>query len=90
MAYSKIRVFYHGDGISLTNTNARQYVQKKITLPLPQKVTKYGDTYGYNSISVGHYQDHIILKGGGETLMDVDFNGESKEYIRYIDRYEWL
>ena len=90
MSYSKIRVFYHGDGISLTSTNARQDVQKKITLPLPKKVINYGETHGYSSIRVDYHQDHIILKGGGETLMDVDFNGESKEYIRRIDSYEWL
>lgn len=90
MSYSKIRVFYHGDGISLTSTEARQDVQKKITLPLPQKAIKYGDAHGYSSISVDYSLDHIILRGGGETLMDVDINGESREYIRRIDSYEWL
>ncbi|MCR4665144.1 MAG: hypothetical protein K5660_07235 [Paludibacteraceae bacterium] len=90
MSYSKIRVYYYGDGISLDGTNTRQGVEKKITITLPKKVVEYGDRYGYGSLSISYSGDHIIIRGGGDTLMDQDFNGASKEYITRITRYEWL
>lgn len=90
MSYSKIRVYYYGDGISLTSTNTRQNVEKKITLALPNRVKEYGDRNGYGGITVTYDLDHIILKVGCTELMNVDINGESSEYIRRITRYEWL
>lgn len=90
MSYSKIRVHYYGDGISCDSTNTRQGVEKKVTLALPKKVTTYGDAHGYSSLSVSYSLDHIIIKGGYETLMDVDINASSREYITRIISYEWL
>lgn len=92
MSYSKIRVYYYGDGINSAQSgiNTRQNVEKKVTLVLPKRVKEYGDSRGYSSISVDYLRDHIILKGGGEVLMDVDFNAGSNEYIRSITKYEWL
>ena len=90
MSYSKIQVRYYGDGISLDGKNTRQNVEKKVTIPLPKKVIEYGDFYGYDSMYVTSYLDHLIIKGGGATLLDKDINGSSREYISRIVGYEWL
>ena len=90
MSYSRIRVYYYGDGLSCDGTATRQGVEKKITLDLPKRVIAYGDAHGYSSLSVDYSRDHIIIRGGYTTLMDTDFNGSSSEYIKRITRYEWL
>lgn len=92
MSYSKIRIYYRGDGINSAQSgiNTRQEVEKKVTLALPKRVKEYGDSNGYGSIFVDHRYDHVILRGGGEVLMDVDINAGSNEYIRIITKHEWL
>ena len=91
MSYTKLKVTYYTDGI-----NTRSYVNtrkgnKHKTLYLPQKVKEYGDKYGYHTISLDYSDDHIILEGGGEILMDMDINGTgNNEYIRGIVSHEWL
>ncbi len=90
MSYSKIQVRYYGDGIACTGRNTRQDVEKKVTITLPKRVIEYGDKYGYSNMRVSCSLDHIIIKGGGETLLDKDINGGSSEYITRIVDYEWL
>ena len=58
---------------------------------LPKKVQEYGDEHGYGSLSLDYSGDHLIIRGGGDTLMDLDINGtNNNEYIRDIVSYEWL
>lgn len=93
MSYSKLEVHYTTDGINTTssvNTRAAGTVKKK-TVTLPKKVQDFGDKRGYSSISISYDKDHLILRGGGETLMDLDINGtNNNEYIRSIVKTEWL
>ena len=90
MSYSKIQVRYYGDGLACNGRNTRQDVEKKVTITLPKRVIEYGDKYGYSRLSVDYNRDHIIITGGGETLLDKDINGGSIEYIKRIVGYEWL
>jgi len=90
MSYSKIEIRYHGDGISLDGTQTKQGVQKKVTLSLNKKVQTYGDQHGYDQLTVSFSLDHVIIYGGGNTLMDTDINAGSREYISRIDGYDWL
>lgn len=93
MSYSKLEVHYTTDGLNTSasvNTRAAGTVKKK-TITLPKKVQEYGDSHGYSSISISYSLDHIILKGGYETLMDLDINGtNNNEYIRSIVSTEWI
>lgn len=91
MSYSKIEIHYRGDGInSAQGVNTRQGVVKKRAVSLNKKVQDYGDKYGYSSLRVDYSLDHLIIRGGGETLLDKDINGDSNEYIRSIESYDWL
>ena len=91
MSCKKIRIYYYGDGINTNSSGkTRKNVEKKATINLPKKVINYGEENGYDDIDVTFYKDNLILKGGGEVLMDTDFNGGSNEYIEEIIRYEWL
>lgn len=75
---------------SSVNTRAAGTVKKK-TITLPKKVQEFGDKRGYYNIFITHHQDQLILRGGGETLMDLDINGtNNNEYIRSIVKTEWL
>lgn len=89
MSYTKIRIEYYGDGIAWNGRNTRQGVLKKATIALPKKVTEYGDAHGYSSLSVSKCADHLIIRGGGETLMDKDINASSQEYIKQLVSYDW-
>lgn len=90
MSYSKLKITYYTDGVNTNaSVNTRQG-NKHRTLALPQKVQEYGDKYGYSRITIDYRMDHLILKGGGEVLMDIDINGtNNNEYIRGIVSYEW-
>lgn len=91
MSCKKIRIYYYGDGVNTkSSAKTRQGVEKKATLNLPKKVVAYGEENGFDEIYVTFHKDHLILKGGGEVLMDTDFNGGSNEYIEEITKYEWL
>lgn len=94
MSYTKIQVRYYGDGLNTNQSvNTRKSVEKKVTITLPKRVIEYGDKYGYSSMVVDYdiyNRDHIIIKGGGVTLLDKDINGGSNEYITRIVDYEWL
>lgn len=90
MSYSKIEVRYTTDGINTKDSVKTRQGEKHKSLPLPKKVQEYGDRYGYSSLNITYHQDHLIISGGGETLMDVDINGtNNNEYIRSIVSYEW-
>ena len=91
MSYSKIEVVYTTDGINTkANVNTRQGEKHK-TVVLSKKVRDYGDRYGYYSMSIDFIYDHLIIRGGGEVLMDIDINGaNNNEYIRSIVSYDWL
>ncbi len=92
MSYTKIRVNYTTDGLNTKAcVNTRKDVVKKATLPLPKKLQEYGNKYGYHSLSVTYSLDHLIIRGGGEELMNLDINGtDNNEYIKRIVSYEWL
>lgn len=91
MSYTKLDVRYVTDGSNtLANVNTRQG-KKHRTITLHQKVQKYGDRYGYDSLSIEYSQDHLIIKYGDTILFDQDINGtNNNEYIREIVSYEWL
>ena len=89
MSYTKIRIEYYGDGIACNGRDTRKGVLKKATIALPKKVTEYGDAHGYSSLSVSYSADHLIIKGGWETLMDKDINASSREYISRLVSYDW-
>ena len=91
MSYTKLDVRYVTDGSNtLANVNTRQGEKHRI-ITLPQKVQKYGDRYGYSSLTVTYDRDHLIIKGGGEVLFDRDINGDANiEYITRIVDYTWL
>lgn len=91
MSYTKLDVRYITDGANtLANVNTRQGEKHRI-ITLPQKVQKYGDRYGYDSLSIEYNQDHLIIKYGDTILLDQDINGtNNNEYIREIVSYEWL
>jgi hypothetical protein len=91
MSYTKIQVRYYGDGLNTRQSvNTRKGIEKKVTITLPKRVIEYGDKHGYYSMRVDFCSDHIIITGGGETLLDKDINGGSNEYIERIVGYEWL
>lgn len=90
MNYSKLRVYYEGDGISLTSTTARQGMLKTATITLPKKVVNYIKTNGIDSLKVRYSGDRIIIYSDFNDLMDKDINGSSMEYISSIVGYEWL
>lgn len=82
MSYSKLKITYYTLGL-----NRRT---KHRTLALPKKVQEYGDKYGYSVITIDYLWDRLILKGGGEVLMDVDINGTDRwNGIERIVSYEW-
>ena len=91
MGYTKLKVYYQGDGSNLYTSTTSQ-LEKKYTVTLPVQVKKYGDENGYDKISITHCADHLILKGGnGKILFDRDINGDNNdEYITKITRYEWI
>ena len=91
MSYTKLDVRYVTDGLNtLANVNTRQGEKHRI-ITLPQKVQKYGDRYGYDSLSIEYNQDHLIIKYGDTILLDQDINGtNNNEYIRESVSYEWL
>ena len=91
MGYTKLKVYYQGDGSNLYTSTTSQ-LEKKYTVTLPVQVKKYGDENGYDEISITHCADHLILKGGnGKILFDRDINGDNNdEYITKITRYEWI
>lgn len=90
MSYTKLKVYYQGDGDNYGNTTSQ--LEKKITINLPVQAKKYGDENGYDKISITYSCDHLILKGSnGQTLFDRDVNGEdNNEFITKITRYEWI
>ncbi len=91
MSCKKIRIYYYGDGVNTkSSAKTRQGVEKKATISLPKKVIAYGEENGFADIDVTSYRDSLILKGGGEVLMETDINGGSNEYIEELIRYEWL
>lgn len=91
MSYTKLNIVYYTDGINTTASVKTRTGNKHRTIALPKKVQEYGDKYGYSSLRVDYNLDHLIIKGGGETLMDTDINGtNNNEYIRGIVSYEWL
>ena len=90
MSYSKLKITYYTDGVNTNaSVNTRQG-NKHRTLALPQTVQEYGDKYGYSRITIDYLWDRLILKGGGEVLMDVDINGTDRwNGIERIVSYEW-
>ena len=91
MSYSKLKVYYQGDGNnSCCNTTSQ--LEKKITITLPVQAKKYGDENGYDKIIITFSCDRLILKGSnGQIFFDRDVNGEdNNEYITKITRYEWI
>lgn len=92
MSYTKLSVRYTTDGLNTENywVKTRQG-EKHRTIALPKKVQEYGDAHGYSSLRLDYSRDHLLIKGGGEVLMDLDINGtNNNEYIRSIVSYEWL
>ena len=75
MSYNKLKITYYTDGVNTQSCVNTRQGNKHRTLSLPQKVQEYGDRYGYNSISLNYSYDHLILRGGGEVLMDIDISG---------------
>ena len=91
MSKTKLKIVYTTDGLNTkASVNTRQG-DKYRTIALPKKVQEYGDEHSYSSLSLDYSGDHLIIRGGGETLMDLDINGtNNNEYIRSIVSYEWL
>lgn len=93
MSYSKLEVRFIGDGTPCNGTKARGGEKKRV-ISLPKRVQEYGDRYGYSSLTVTYYRDHLIIKTGGvlgEVLFDRDINGDANfEYITRIVDYTWL
>ena len=90
MSYSKITVYYYGDGIALNGKNTRQNVLKKKTINLTKKIQDYIDDHGTGSIQIRGNQDHLEIYGGSTLLFDQDINGDSREYISSIQNWEWI
>ncbi len=91
MSYTKLEVHYTTDGINTLKSVNTRTGEKVKTLSLPNKVTEYGDKHGYSSIEITYHLDHVILKGGGEVLMDKDINKTyNNEYIRSIVSTKWI
>lgn len=81
MSYSKLEVRFIGSGD----------VERKRVVSLPKRVQEYGDRYGYSSLIVTYYSDHLVIEGGGEDLFDRDINGDDNlETITSIVGYTWL
>ena len=91
MSKTKLKIVYKTDGVNTkASVNTRQG-DKHRTIALPKKVQEYGDKNGYSSLSLDYNNDHLIICGGGDTLMDLDINGTNNdEWIRGIISYEWL
>ena len=91
MSKTKLKIVYRTDGVNTkASVNTRQG-DKYRTIALPKKVQEYGDEHGYSSLLLYHSEDHLIIRGGTETLMDLDINGtNNNEWIRGIVSYEWL
>ena len=90
MSYTKLEIRYIGDGMNSAVLNSREGEKRRV-INLPKKVQEYGDRYGYESLAVSFWTDHIIIKHGITTLMDKDFNGSAhNEYIRELLSYEWI
>ena len=91
MSKTKLKIVYVTDGRNTkASVNTRQG-EKYRTIALPKKVQEYGDKNGYSSLYLDYSLDHLIIRGGGETLMDLDINGTNNdEWIRGIVSYEWL
>ena len=91
MSYTKLNIVYYTDGLNTKASVNTRTGNKHRTIALPKKVQEYGDAHGYSSLRVDYIADHLIIKGGHETLMDTDINGtNNNEYIRGIVSYEWL
>lgn len=88
---SKLEIRYLTDGLNtLTSVKTRQG-EKRRTITLPKKVQEYADAHGHYSLVVDHSWDHLIIKGGGEVLMDIDINGtNNNESITKIVSYTWI
>lgn len=72
------------------NVNTRQ-CEKKATIGLSKKAKDAIIKYGSSALSVGYSLDHLVIKHGSETLMDIDINEtNNNEYIRSINSYKWL
>ena len=42
-------------------------------------------------MKIDYSYDHLIIRGGGEVLMDIEINRtNNNEYIRSIVSYDWL
>lgn len=90
MSYTKLEIRYIGDGINTAVLNSRAGEKHRV-INVPKKVQEYGDRYGYESLTVSFWTDHIIIKHGSTTLMDKDFNGtDNNEFIRSLLSYEWI
>lgn len=90
MSYSKLEIRYTTDGLNTKASVNTRTGEKHRTIGLSKKVQEYGDRYGYENIVIDYSGDHVILKGGGETLMDQDINGaNNNEYICSIVSHEW-
>ena len=74
MSYSKLKVYYQGDGSNTWNVlGTTSQLEKKNTITLPVQAKKYGDENGYDKIIITSFQDHLILKGSdGQILFDRD------------------
>ena len=92
MSYTKLNIRYTTDGINTESLGVKtREGEKHRTIALPKKVQEYGDAHGYSSLRLDYYRNHLLIKGGGETLMNLDINGtNNNEYIRRIVSYEWL
>ena len=91
MSYTKLKIVYTTDGLNTKASVNTRDGEKHRTIALPKKVQEYGDTHGYSSLELSYSGDHLIIRGGYETLMDLDINGtNNNEYIRSIVSYEWL
>ena len=91
MSYTKLKIVYTTDGINTRASVNTRDGEKHRTIALPKKVQEYGDAHGYSSLDISYCGDHLIIKWGYITLMDLDINGtNNNEYIRSIVSYEWL
>ena len=90
MSKTKLKIVYVTDGVNTKSfVNTRQGYKYR-TIALPKKVQEYGDKNGYDSMSLDHCGDHLIIRGDYE-LMDLDINGtNNNEHIIAIVSYEWL
>ena len=80
--YTKLEIHYIGD-------EGRETPKRKV-ISIPQNIQEFANRYGYESLKIDFWSDHIIIKYGNVTLMEKDFNGASNEWIQNILSYEWI